>query len=187
MQSPVFLYVDMQALTFGAGLSSAAGVRTQLTALASPGEKTSMSFFRHEEIYRSDVSPGYSWERQLVAAPVLIGCDEFPVGYSLAGCPPAEPASALPTANDSKQSTLPYNHFSAYGKPKTNNNSKTKSNNKTKTKNKIKVVYTEDLTHPTLKLCSLPARLPIILKFATQVAAPEGNDGIGPAHGPEHT
>ena len=32
--------------------------------------------------------------------------------------------------------------------PKTNNNSKTKSNNKTKTKNKIKVVYTEDLTHP---------------------------------------
>jgi hypothetical protein len=38
----------------------------------------------------------------------------------------------------------------------------------------------------TLKLCSLPARLPIILKFATQVAAPEGNDGIGPAHGPEH-
>jgi len=75
-----------------------------------------MSFFRHEEIYRSDVSPGYSWERQLnVAAPVLIGCDEFPVGYSLAGCPPAEPASALPTSNDSKQSTLPYNHFSAYG------------------------------------------------------------------------
>ena len=32
--------------------------------------------------------------------------------------------------------------------PKTNNNRKTKSNNKTKTKNKIKVVYTEDLTHP---------------------------------------
>jgi hypothetical protein len=46
-----------------------------------------MSFFRHEEIYRSDVSPAYSWEaRQLnVAASVLIGCDEFPVGYSLAG------------------------------------------------------------------------------------------------------
>ena len=36
--------------------------------------------------------------------------------------------------------------------PKTNNNSKTKSNNKTKTKNKIKVVYTEDLTHPTCDL-----------------------------------
>ena len=75
-----------------------------------------MSFFRHEEIYRSDVSPGYSWERQLnVAAPVLIGCDEFPVGYSLAGCPPAEPASASPTGDDSQQSTLPYNDFSENG------------------------------------------------------------------------
>jgi hypothetical protein len=76
MQSQVFLFVDMQrnsgkslqpaALTFGAGLSSAAGVRTQLTTLASHGEKTSMSFLRHEEIYRSDVSTAKSWERQLV-------------------------------------------------------------------------------------------------------------------------
>src|SRR5258707_6253984 len=54
------------ALAFGAGLSSAAGVRTQLTTLASHGGKTSMSFLRHEEIYRSDVSPatagsGNSW------------------------------------------------------------------------------------------------------------------------------
>ena len=47
--------------------------------------------------------------------PVLIGCDEFPVGYSLAGCPPAEPASASPTGNDSPQPTLPYNDFSANG------------------------------------------------------------------------
>src|ERR1700731_949979 len=104
------------ALAFGAGLSSVAGVRTQLTTLASPGKETSMSFLRHEEIYRSDVRPGYSWERQpLVAAPALIGCDEFPVGYSLAGCPPAEPASASPTGDDSQQSTLPYNDFSANG------------------------------------------------------------------------
>jgi len=57
-----------------------------------------MSFLRHEEIYRSDVRFGQSWERQPVSSlPVLIGCDEFPVGYSLAGCPPAEPASASPT------------------------------------------------------------------------------------------
>jgi hypothetical protein len=75
-----------------------------------------MSFLRHEEIYRPDVRSGYSWERQpLVAAPALIGCDEFPVGYSLAGCPPAEPASASPTGDDSQQSTLPYNDFSANG------------------------------------------------------------------------
>jgi hypothetical protein len=84
-------------------------------ALASSGETTSMSFLRHEEIYRSDVRLGQSWERQsLSSLPVLIGCDEFPVGYSLAGCPPAEPASASPTADDSQQPTLPYN-FSANG------------------------------------------------------------------------
>jgi hypothetical protein len=75
-----------------------------------------MSFLRHEEIYRSRCKSSYSWERQpLVAAPALIGCDEFPVGYSLAGCPPAEPASASPTGDDSQQSTLPYNDFSANG------------------------------------------------------------------------
>lgn len=45
--------------------------------------------------------------------PRLIGFDEFPVGYSSAGCPPAEPTSASPTGNDSQQPTLPYNDFSA--------------------------------------------------------------------------
>ncbi len=33
----------------------------------------------------------------VLAAPGCIGCDEFPAGYSLAGCSPAEPASASPT------------------------------------------------------------------------------------------
>jgi len=28
-----------------------------------------MSFLRHEEIYRSDVRPGYTWERQLESPP----------------------------------------------------------------------------------------------------------------------
>ena len=75
-----------------------------------------MSFLRHEEIYRSDGTLSYGWERQPVSSlPVLIGCDEFPVDYSLAGCPPAEPASASPTGNDSQQPTLPYNDFSANG------------------------------------------------------------------------
>jgi hypothetical protein len=100
----------------GAGISSAAGVRTQLTTLSIPEEKTSTSFLRHEEIYRSDVRVGQKLGTATrVTAPVLIGCDEFPVGYSLAGCPPAEPASASPTADDSQQSTLPYNDFSANG------------------------------------------------------------------------
>jgi hypothetical protein len=66
------------------------------------------------EIYRSDVRLNQSWERQPVSSlPVLISYDEFPAGYSLAGCPPAEPASASPTGNDSQQPSLPYNDLSA--------------------------------------------------------------------------
>ena len=63
-----------------------------------------MCFFRHGEIYRSDVRPRQDMEQlTLSLLPALIGFDEFPVGYSLAGCPPAEPASALPTRNYSPQ------------------------------------------------------------------------------------
>ena len=69
-----------------------------------------MSFSRHEEIYRSD-SPSKGWGRDTASrwsapepsrkarrkhrAPLIVR-DEFPVGYSSAGCSPAEPASASP-------------------------------------------------------------------------------------------
>jgi hypothetical protein len=54
-----------------------------------------MSFFRHREIYRPDV------EGEPAAATLSRRCrahrsDESPAGYSLAGCSPAEPASASP-------------------------------------------------------------------------------------------
>ena len=74
-----------------------------------------MSFSRHREIYRSDIALSKVGGGSRSPRPQLIGFDEFPVGYSLAGCSPAEPASALPTANDSQQPTLPYNDFSANG------------------------------------------------------------------------
>ena len=54
-----------------------------------------MSFFRHEEIYRPmDVGnvPG----RPAQDRPRPHRYDEFPAGYSSAGCAPAEPASASP-------------------------------------------------------------------------------------------
>ena len=56
-----------------------------------------MSFLRHREIYRSDVG------REPAAATLGRRCrahrsDESPAGYSLAGCPPAEPASASPAS-----------------------------------------------------------------------------------------
>src|ERR1700694_76017 len=57
--------------------------------------------------------------------------------------------------------------------PKTNNNSKTKSNNKTKTKtkNKIKVVYTEDLTHPKVTQDNDTRRCPYEAgRFGTHLA-----------------
>ncbi len=51
-----------------------------------------MSFPRHEEIYPSD---GGSPMADRAPAHRL---DEFPTGYSLAGCSPAEPASASPAS-----------------------------------------------------------------------------------------
>ena len=50
-----------------------------------------MSFGRHEEIYRPIGA-------RMCRAP-RHRFDEFPVGYSLAGCSPAEPASASPTGS----------------------------------------------------------------------------------------
>ena len=54
-----------------------------------------MSFFRHGEIYRPMDNrnvPGRSWHDR----PRPHRYDEFPAGYSSAGCAPAEPASASP-------------------------------------------------------------------------------------------
>jgi len=54
-----------------------------------------MSFFRHREIFRSDM---FDWSGGGISAPPgLIGCDEFPAGYSSSDCSPAGSASASPT------------------------------------------------------------------------------------------
>src|SRR6266852_2849357 len=74
-----------------------------------------MSFLRHAEIYRSDVvcktfaslgrgaasrwsAPGRAEGRSPRTAPCSSSAMSFRAGYSLAGCSPAEPASASPTA-----------------------------------------------------------------------------------------
>ncbi len=51
-----------------------------------------MSFVRHREIYPSD-----GGQTRTGRAPAH-RLDEFPTGYSLAGCSPAEPASASPAS-----------------------------------------------------------------------------------------
>ena len=58
-----------------------------------------MSFFRHEENYRSDGLTKLTG-RDLPIAPRTIGVDESPTGYSLASCSPAELASASPAAHN---------------------------------------------------------------------------------------
>ena len=54
-----------------------------------------MSFFRHEEIYQSDVEGSSSGERPK-SRPPAHRSDESPAGYSSASCSPAELASASP-------------------------------------------------------------------------------------------
>ena len=71
-------------------------------AASLPATGATMSFFRHTEIYRSD---GRRWKRR---KPTGAGfpdhrLDESPAGYSLAGCSPAEPASASPADHESKE------------------------------------------------------------------------------------
>jgi hypothetical protein len=58
-----------------------------------------MSFFRHREIYRSDVSRVV--RERCTHRPRPHRLDEFPAGYSLAGCSPTWPASASPARNHS--------------------------------------------------------------------------------------
>ncbi len=53
-----------------------------------------MSFLRHQEIFPSDGGAG------LAASAPAHRLDEFPAGYSSAGCSPAEPASASPAEYD---------------------------------------------------------------------------------------
>ncbi len=53
-----------------------------------------MSFLRHAEIYPTRTLA----QGGLAAALSHPGWDEFPAGYSLAGCSPAEPASAWPAS-----------------------------------------------------------------------------------------
>src|SRR5580692_6796499 len=61
-----------------------------------------MSFLRHGEIYR----PMQKRERPANGRPRPHRYDEFPAGYSLAGCAPAEPTSASPAAVHTAAKTL---------------------------------------------------------------------------------
>ena len=59
------------------------------------GQGARLSFFRHEEIYRSEKGDAVMRSGP-PAAPRTLGIDESPTGYSSASCSPAELASASP-------------------------------------------------------------------------------------------
>src|SRR5947209_9577233 len=58
-----------------------------------------MSFLRHREIYQVEAG----WRGRNRGPARTFRLDESPVGYSLAGCSPAEPASASPTGGTLQQ------------------------------------------------------------------------------------
>ena len=64
-----------------------------------------MSFFRHGEDYRPDAEVAKT-KSGPQTAPLTIGFDESPAGYSLASCSPAELASASPADADSATTGL---------------------------------------------------------------------------------
>ena len=81
-------------------LHSALGYRPpeefeQLAAQGAESGAATMSFFRHGEIYRWNQEQGNGEPPSANSPPHPI--DESPVGYSLAGWSPPEPASASPT------------------------------------------------------------------------------------------
>jgi len=84
-------------------LHSALGYRPpeefeQATTPATTSLGASMSFFRHEEIFRSD---GGLNRKSTEADSLDHRLDESPAGYSLAGWSPPEPTSASPTDDHS--------------------------------------------------------------------------------------
>ena len=72
-----------------------------------------MSFLRHPEIFPSDGGAN------LAANTPAHRLDEFPAGYSLAGCAPAEPAAASPTdhhfAGSSFRRTMSFHRTASWG------------------------------------------------------------------------
>ena len=67
-----------------------------------------MSFLRHREIYRSDgLDLRWSGAQSAPLHAPTHRFDEFPTGYSLAGCSPAEPASASPADEEFTMRAVP--------------------------------------------------------------------------------
>lgn len=85
-------YYNRQRLHSALGYRSPEQFEQQLDP-ATSSAAAKMSFFRHEESSQSDGKPTE------IGSPTH-RLDEFPAGYSLEGCSPAEPSSASPTGHN---------------------------------------------------------------------------------------
>ena len=92
-------YYNRQRLHSALGYRPPEEFEQSLATQAAPAGAR-MSFFRHQEIFRSDVNSFKSGETAETASPAH-RLDESPAGYSSAGWSPPEPASASPTEDDS--------------------------------------------------------------------------------------
>ena len=100
--------LQRKAFALGVGLPAAGRIRTPARRVIAGWSCGGMSFLRHEEIYRSD-GLGLCWsgaQSGQLQAPTH-RFDEFPAGYSSAGCSPAEPASASPAGREFTMRTAP--------------------------------------------------------------------------------
>ena len=84
-------------------LHSALGYRPpqefeQAMQIETASTAASMSFFRHEEIFQSDMGSLIQGKPAETGSPAH-RLDESPAGYSSAGCSPAVPASASPAGS----------------------------------------------------------------------------------------
>ena len=102
-------YYNRERLHSALGYRSPAEFEAEQDKLHPPPEVVAatitLSFLRHEEIYRSDGSDEPGEEANNVPSPPIVSMS-LPVGYSSAGCSPAEPACASPTEDDSDCNAL---------------------------------------------------------------------------------